>query len=144
MTNRLGDMAGALPPPEVEDTTPKILAKILTSRPKVRGFTMLENGDVQFSISLSPYKISAVELRDARHLRTRWCAELIGGFLVRTNYEVFAELVECDDYLNWTAGKWHGGFGLWIGENQLRFQFQVSLLNLIWNESLRHELRGVG
>lgn len=143
MTNRLAELAGAVTLLPIADTTPAVLGKLVRARPKVHGYTLLEDGDVDFSISLHVCKVTPTTLSHARHLRTRWFADLLGGFLVRTNFDTFSELIDRAEFPTWAKGKWHGGFGLWVGEEQLRFRFHATLLNTVWNEHLCHELKGV-
>lgn len=138
--NRLGDDF-MKPPPQAVDRTRILVAQVMLRRPTVQ-FEWNE-GSIRFRLPLDNRVMSASDLPNAKLLRTRWFANSIGEFLVRTNLEALDEVVRRADYPALAGQQCHTGFGLWINPQSLQFQFHCSLLNRVFNEHLKWELRGV-
>jgi hypothetical protein len=92
---------------------------------------------------LHGYAMSLDVLPNARLLRTRWFADALGGYLVHTNIDRLSDMVCRADFADLATQNLHTGFGLTINPRHLEFQFHCQLLNRIFNERLRWELRGV-
>lgn len=142
MSNRLGDEF-AKSPPQADDRTRIFVAQIMLRRPKIQRYEFLPDGNVRFRLPLANTAIAGTNLAEARLLRTRWFANSIGEFLVRLNLAIFDEVVHRSDYPDLATQKFHTGFGLWINPYYLQFQFHCELLNRLFNEGLKQELRQV-
>ena len=142
MSNRLGDEF-AKSPPQADDRTRLFVAQIMLRRPKIQRFEFLPDGNIRFRLPLANTAIAGTNLAGARLLRTRWFADFIGEYLVRLNLARFDEIVDRSDYPELARQKCHTGFGLWICPTYLQFQFHCELLNSLFNEGLKQDLRQV-
>jgi len=142
MVNRLGD--GSTPPsPKAADMTRVFIAQLMLRKPKIEQIECSPDGDIRFQLPLFRTAIAGSSLAGAQLLRTRWCANFVGGFLVRFNLGRFDPIVQRADFPALIGQGRHTAFELWITPTYLQFQFHASLLNQIFNEGLRWELRAV-
>lgn len=138
--NRFGE--GIAPPPEAVDRTRILVAQTLLKRPTVQ-FEWMNDGSICFRLPLDGRTMSPSDLANAQLLRTRWFANAAGEFLVRTNIEQLDDYIHREDFPYLAEQNCHTNFGLWIRPHSLQFQFHCSLLNYLFNESMKWELRGV-
>lgn len=141
MSNRLGDKS-TLPSPQADDKTIALVTEIMRKKPTVQ-FEVLEDGNITFRFPLAGTPMTPSALRNAKLLPTRWFANAVGEYLVRINLDRLDAAVRRADYPQLAGQRRHYGFGLWISWHNLKFQFHCELINRLFNEELRWELRGV-
>lgn len=139
--NRFGDGISK-PPPEAVDKTRILVAMVMLRRPSIK-FEFLPGGSIHFRLPLDNSAMSSSNLEQARLMRTRWFADAVGEYLVRTNLEKLDTFVRRAEFPDLAGLQRHTGFGLWINPDSLQFLFHCSLLNRLFNEHLKWELRGV-
>lgn len=131
-----------LPSPQRADRTRILIANIMLKKPNVR-FEHSTDGSIMIRLPLDHPSLAAGELANARLVRTNWFADAVGGFLLHTNFEQLDEFVCSANYPALATQQIHIGFGLRISPRFLEFVCQAELLNRIFNERLRWDLRGV-
>jgi hypothetical protein len=137
---RFGD--GHAPAPERADRTRIFVAQLMLKKPKVQ-FESSDNGLFRFDLPLAGSALSATDFANAKLVRTRWFADFVGEYVVRTNPEAVDEILCRPDYPDLTESGRHGGFGLFIGSDRLTFSFHAQLLSQLTNEALKSTLRGI-
>jgi hypothetical protein len=138
MPNRFGE--GIAPPLPAVDRTRIFIARLMLKKPRVQ-FEFLPDGNIRFKLPLDDAAMSPADLANAKLLRTKWFANAVGEFLLRTNIEALDDYIQREDFPCLAEQNCHTNFGLWIRPHSLQFQFHCQLLNQIFNESLRWELR---
>lgn len=141
MASRFGE---CLPPPSPEraDRTRIYVAQLMLKRPKVE-FEWMGDGNIRFGLPLDDTAMPPSVLRNAKLLRTQWFANSVGEFLVRTNFDSLDDFVRQENFPELASQRWYTGFGMWITPHGLQFQFHCEVLNRLFNERLRWELRGI-
>jgi len=119
-----------------------IVAKVMLKRPKVQ-FECYMDGNIEFKLHFAKIGMPHFDLLSAKLLHTQWFANAIGEFLVRLNIDQLDAVVGQADYPVLVQQKNHTGFGLRFHPHYLQFKFHCSLLNRLFNERIRWELRGV-
>ena len=141
MDNRLGNPAPN-PSPEPVDKTNLLVIDIMRKKPKV-AFEFLPDGNIRFKLPLAGTVLAHCNIADAKLMQTRWFGNFVGEYLVRINIAQLDEVVRRADYADLAQQQCHTGFGLRYCLTHLQFQFHCQLLNRLFNEGLKKELRGV-
>jgi hypothetical protein len=115
---------------------------MLLKRPIV-DFDCDSDGFIRFTLPLNASAMSPEAMKHARLLRTRWFADAVGGFLVHSNFDRLNDIICRNDYAKLAAQQFHTGFGLVIHPGCLEFTCCCQVLNQLWNERLRWELKEV-
>jgi hypothetical protein len=141
MTNRIPNDLGATPPPE-EDTTARVVGKILRAKPKVEIGRVDGQGMVVFTLFYRSLRIKPEEIRRMSLLRRSLLADFLGRFLILTNLDDFLPLLTECDYTGWVRRFPHIQIGLGFDDVQMIFRFNIALLYPLINESLAKMLEG--
>ena len=142
MSNLFPNDPGVAPPPP-EDTTARVVARILRAKPKVIVGAVNPVGMVRFTLFYRPLRITPQEIRDMALLRREILADFLGKFLIQTNLDDFLpRIAECDDYATYVRRYPIQHVGLYVDDFQLVFEINIGLLYAVLNEELAKWLEG--
>ena len=139
MVNRLGKKY--LPYSEPVDRTANLVSNIMLAKPPIQNCELMPDGNVRFQLLLKDTGLTAMDLRHAKLMRSRWFANAIGEFLVRCHPHQFDALILGSDYPQSVRKKIHGGFGYRITNEFIEFKFCCELLHRLFNEAMKQEVR---
>lgn len=141
MTDRIPNDPGVAPPPR-EDTTVRVVARILEAKPKVAVGNVGANGMVRFTLFYLPLGISQQDIRDMALLRRSLLSDFLGRFLILTNLDDFTPLLTECDYSHYVLYYPIQRVGLRFDDQRLIFEFNMALLHLLQNEELAKLIGG--
>ena len=142
MNDRIPNDPGVAPPPR-EDTTARVVARILRAKPKVVVGAVNPVGMIRFTLMYRPLRITSQEIRDMALLRRQLLADFLGKFLIQTNLDVFLpRIAECDDFATHVRKYPIQHVGLYIDDFQLVFEINIGLLYAVLNEELAKWIEG--
>ena len=136
--NRLGKKFTSIDSPI--DQTPNFIAGIFIRRPPIEKCELLPDGSIQFRLLLKNTGMT-MNWREAKMMRTRWFANCLGEFLVRSNFYRFDEIVLSPAYPKQDRSKTGFQFGYRITTEFIEFKVHSAILFSVFNEGLRRELR---
>ena len=103
------------------------------------------DGKVNFSLGLADLGIDRKTFKKYKQfIRSKFCINFIGEFLVRENLDQFAELlteVDLSEHANAINNKSHLTFGAELKSNSLTFEFHASLLQQILTEDFKMQVQ---
>jgi len=141
MTDQIPNDPGGVPPPP-EDTTARVVARILEARPKVAIGTVSEHGMVRFTLSYRPLGITPHDVGRMALLRRSMMVEFLAQYLILINLHDFLHLLTECNYSHFVR-KYPGRYvGLHYDSHVFIFQFNIALIYRLLNEELTKAIAG--
>jgi len=126
----------------------ELLGRILNGPMKLNIEGIDDKGDIFFFLPIRQIGMVKNDLTvHSLLIRTRFFTDFVGELLIRYNIDDFVrymtESVDPNQYLSMVSRTRHGGFGLFILEEDeaLRFQFHISFLQQILSEDVNQMIK---
>jgi hypothetical protein len=141
VTDRIPNDAGAGPPPP-EDTTARVVGRILNTKPKVAVGNVGANGMFRFTLFYHPLRITPQDIRHMTLLRRSVLADFLGRFLILTNLDDFLPLLtECD--FSYHVRRYPiQQMGLYLDDYRLTFECNIAVMYRLLNEEMAKSILG--
>lgn len=141
MTDRIPNAPGGVPPP-TEDTTARVVGRILQAKPKVAVGNVGSNGMVRFTLFYRPLDITSQDICNMALLRRSLLADFLGQFLILTNLDDFFPLLTECDFSYFVRRYPIQRVGLHLDNHRLIFDFNIALMFRLVNEELAKSIAG--
>lgn len=138
ITNRIPEAPVAESPRE--DTTARVISRIVRAKPRVLIGKLWPNGDITFSLLYPSLGIRPREVCSMSLLRYGLVADFLGRFLILTNLQEFMPLILDCDYPQHVRRFAHLQVGLAFNDQQMQFRVPVALLHWLINEAIAKQV----
>jgi hypothetical protein len=126
----------------------QLLSRIIRSPLKMTIEGIDDKGDIFFFVPIRHIGLTKSDLTNSGTLiKTRFFTDFVGELIVRYNIDDFTryicEQVDPNQYLAMVSRTRHGGFGLFILEDDeaVRFQFHISFIQQILSEDISQMIK---
>lgn len=141
MNSRIPSDTGMASPP-TEDSTARVVGRILQAKPKVAVGNVGSNGMFRFTLFYRPLKISPQDIRNMALLRRSILGDFLGRFLILKNLDDFTPLLMECDYSYFVRRYPIQHVGLHLDDHRLIFECNIAVMHRLLNEHLAKSIAG--